>query len=201
MNIIGINTGKDNSKIISGTVPILFSAPHAVKQIRNGNVKEEDRLTGTIVEYLCKKTNANGIVRTYNCCDDPNYENVGNSLRYKQIILNIIKQNNIKLLIDIHACKDKYGFDFELGTNSGKNINYDNMYLNIFKEELTKIGKTVIDKKFTAKRPTTVSSFINQNSGIQCIQIEISKKFRRTNIDTFKLLETFENIVDKLNIK
>lgn len=77
MNIIGVDAGSDNFKIIKGDMPILLSAPHAVKQIREGKIKEEDRLTGAIVEYLCIKTGTNGIVRTYNHNDDPNYENTG----------------------------------------------------------------------------------------------------------------------------
>jgi len=201
MNIIGINEGIDNFKIINGNASILLSAPHAVKQIREKKVKSEDGFTGSIVEYLCINTNANGIVRTYNHNDDPNYENIGNALKYKKAILNCIREKNITILLDIHGCKDSHSFDIELGTNYGENINKNEELLEILKTEFSKIGTVVIDEKFKASRATTVSNFINKNSGIPCIQIEISKKFRRADDNLVKVLNTFESIIDKLSIK
>lgn len=199
MDIIGISTGNNNFKIINGTIPIILSAPHAVKQNRNGIIKEEDKLTGAIVEYLCMKTGANGIIRTCNCDDDPNYENKGKSLKYKETILNIAKQRNIKLLMDIHGCTNKHGFEIEFGTNYGENVNHDNTYLEIFEKEFSKIGKVSIDKKFMAKNEGTVSRFINKNSKIECIQIEISAKFRKEQL--VEMLEIFENAINKCIIK
>lgn len=199
MNIIGISTGKNNFKIIEGTTSILLSAPHAVKQNRDGKIKEEDKLTGAIVEYLCMRTGANGIIRTYNCNDDPNYENSGKSLEYKEAIINMIKQKNIKLLIDIHGCTNKHGFDIEFGTNYGENINQDNTFLEIFKQEFSKIGKVAIDKEFKAQRDETVSRFINKNGKIQCIQIEISSKFRKEQL--FEMLDIFEKAINRCKIE
>lgn len=199
MDIIGISTRNNNFKIINGTIPIILSAPHAVKQNRNGIIKEEDKLTGAIVEYLCMRTGANGIIRTYNCDDDPNYENKGKSLKYKQAILNIVKQRNIKLLIDVHGCTNNHGFEIEFGTNYGENINHDKTYLEIFEKEFSKIGKVAIDKQFMAKGDGTVSKFINKNSKIECIQIEISTKFRKEQL--VEMLEIFESTINKCIIK
>lgn len=201
MNIIGVDAGSDNFKIIKGDMPILLSAPHAVKQIREGKIKSEDGLTGAIVEYLCIKTGTNGIVRTYNHNDDPNYENTGKALKYKETILNCIIEKNITILLDIHGCKDIHGFDIELGTNYGENINQDERILEILKTEFSKIGTVVIDEKFKASRTTTVSNFINKNSNIPCVQIEISKKFRRENENLIKLINTLESVIYKLSKK
>lgn len=116
----GINNGNSNFKIIYGTIPIILSAPHSVNQYREERIKGADKLTGAIVEYLCAKTGSNGIIRTYNFNDDPNYKNNGESLKYKKEILGLIKEKNIAILIDVHGCKDNHGFDIELGTNYGK---------------------------------------------------------------------------------
>lgn len=198
MNIIGISLDGNNFKIINGTIPIILSAPHAVKQYRDGNIKPEDKLTGAIVEWLCMKTGANGIIRTSNCNDDPNYENSGKSLKYKEAILKLIKDKNIKLLVDIHGCNDRHGFDIELGISHGENINYDNTYLEIFKQNFSKIGKVVIDKKFMAESKENISKFINKNSKIQCIQIEISIKFRKEQL--VEMLEVFEDVIKECTI-
>jgi len=53
-------------------------------------------MTGAIVEYLCLKTEVNGIIRTYNLGDDPNFENEGYGLKYKNAMLNRIKEKQIK---------------------------------------------------------------------------------------------------------
>ena len=202
MNIIGISTKCYNFKIIDGTIPILLSAPHAVKQERDGKVKLEEVLTGSIVEYLCMQTGVHGIVRVANYNDDPNYYNKGESLKYKQAILDCIKEKNIKIFLDIHGCTDDHGFDIEFGTNYGKNINYDKVYLEVFEKEFSKIGKVVIDKKFKADKSTIVSSFVNENTEIQCIQIEISRKFRREGKKLEELLSVFEEVINNIiNIK
>lgn len=145
------------------------------------------------------KTGANGIVRTCNWTDDPNYENEGNSLKYKEAILELIKDKNIRLLVDVHGCSNKHGFDLEFGVSNGENINYDNTYLEIFEQNFSKIGKVVVDKKFVAQSEVTVSKFINKNSKIQCIQIEISRKFRKEQL--VETLDTFENAINRCIIK
>ena len=44
-NYNGINTAGNNFVIIPGKLPILLSAPHAVRQNRDGQVKYADELT------------------------------------------------------------------------------------------------------------------------------------------------------------
>lgn len=199
-NYNGVEEGKCNYKIIKGTIPIILSAPHAVNQNREGKIKGPDILTGAIVQYLAIRTGVSGIIRTYNFNDDPNYENQGQSLKYKEEILNLIKEKNIKILIDVHGCKDNHGFDIDLGTNYGENINQDNSCLEILKAEFSKIGKVVLDNKFRASRDTTVSNFINKNSKIPCIQMEISSRIRRNSENLISFLEIFEKLLKEQKI-
>lgn len=194
----GINNKNNNFKVINGNLPILLSAPHAVNQYRNGNLKGADILTGAITEYLCEITGVNGIIRTYNSKDDPNYENVGKSLKYKESILRIIKEKEISLFIDIHGCKDNHGFDIELGTNYGININQKEIYLNILKHRFSEIGTVAIDNKFKASGSATLSNYINKNSRIQCIQVEISSRLRRDRQRIIELLDIFQEIIKEI---
>lgn len=197
----GIDSGTGNIKIMNGTIPIILSAPHAVKQTRNGTIKKEDVLTGAIVEYLCKKTGVNGIIRSCNYNDDPNYYNEGQSLKYKDAILECIKRKNIAILIDIHGCSNKHEFDIELGTNNGKNINQNTELLEILNNEFSKISKVSIDEKFRASKSTTVSNYINTRSGIPCIQMEISSALRKEKNSLIKLLSAFEYIIESIKIQ
>lgn len=69
----GIKGEATNYRVILGKVPILVSAPHAVRQLREGMLKERDGMTGGIVEYLCEELGVFGIVRIWEAGDDPNY--------------------------------------------------------------------------------------------------------------------------------
>ena len=79
----------------------------------DGKIKKAEIHTGGITEYLCKKCNCYGIIRNYNELDDPNYDNFGVGLAYKEQILKIVKEKNIKLVLDIHGCNSQHNFDFD----------------------------------------------------------------------------------------
>lgn len=189
------NTGK-NFKLIHGSLPILLSAPHAVRQSRNGQIKGADTLTGPIVEFLCERTCTNGIIRISNLGDDPNSENTGYGLEYKKAILDFAERTNIKCLIDIHGCGDNHPFDIDIGTNNGININYNNSFLNIIYEQLSSIGKATIDHTFKASKDITVCNYISKNTNIPCFQIELSTSLRETLL--LQLLDRFKIVIDNL---
>lgn len=197
-NYNGEKISDSNYILITGKNPIILSAPHAVKQIRDGNIKEEDRYTGAIVEYLCEICECYGIARSYNAGDDPNRDNSGIGLEYKRKILDIVKENNIKLVLDIHGCTNSHGFDFCIGTNDKKNLNGKTNLVEVLKEELSSIGKAVIDECFKACYEGNVSRYISHNSNIPCIQLEICKKFRNENVEELilKLKSYIESILE-----
>lgn len=192
----GIKIDVDHFKIINGKVPILLSAPHAVKQNRNGVEKEADGMTGAIVEYLCQKTGTNGIIRNYNLGDDPNFENEGYGLKYKNAMLKCINEKQIKCVIDVHACKNGYGFDVDIGTNNGKNIQSGKQYLTVLEREFSKIGKVTVDERFKASGEAIISRYVHERSNIPCFQLEICAELRRSKL--MELLEVFEMSIENL---
>ena len=194
----GIMDDKTNYSVINGKIPILLSAPHAVRSFKNGSLKEADVLTGPIVEFLCKETGANGIIRTYNLQDEPNSSNIGYSLRYKEAILDLVDRNDIKCMIDIHGCHERHPFDFEIGTNNGLNINNMNNFLDTICEGFATIGETVVDKKFKASLETNICNYISKKSRIPCFQVEINSKFRKKAENLVILLDCFTRIIQEL---
>lgn len=195
-NYNGIKNSLHNYKIIDGNIPVLLSSPHSVKQMRNNNEKSEEKLTGALTEYICMKTNAYGIVRLYNSFDDPNYENEGIGLEYKNEIIKLVKNKNIKYLIDIHGCQDIYDFDIDIGTNDGMNITTAKNELNFIQKQLSNIGIVSIDNIFKASNNVTISNYIHSKLGIPCFQLELSQKVRYE--ETKKLLDDLEIIIKSL---
>ncbi len=197
----GKMTSTKNYKVIQGKIPILLSAPHGVKQVRNKKIKWEDAMTGGIVEYLCDTINAFGIIRTCNLNDDPNYNNDSLSLQYKNEINNLIEKNNIVYLFDIHGCSNKYGFDIAIGTNDGNNLSCNKEEFNNIKSILATDFSVAIDTKFKASKPYTISNYIHNQSNITCIQLEISKKVRESPTSLNKFIKSFEKVIYYLNDK
>ena len=189
---------ESNFKIIKGNKPIILSAPHAVSQNPPDRIKVAEKYTGAIVEYLCEKVGTYGIVRLANWGDNPNNENEGYGLKYKQAISKLIEENSIKCLIDFHGCKNTYGFDFDIGTNNGENINDKENYLKIIKKSLEEIGIVTIDEKFKANREVVISNYISKKNKIACFQIEISKKLRESHQELIQLLNQLEVMIRNL---
>ncbi len=193
------NISSINYILIYGNIPILLSAPHAVKQIRNGEEKAEDANTGGITEYLCNTCKSYGIIRNYNKLDDPNNDNFGFGLEYKNKILDFIKENNIKLVLDIHGCNNSHNFDFCLGTNNRKNLNGQYEILNILSSDLSTIGKVAIDEYFKASLDGNISKYISANSNIPSIQIEISNKYRKDEEYLEQLISCLQITIENIN--
>ncbi len=92
-NSNGLNINSSiNYTLVYGNIPILLSAPHAVKQLRNGKEKAEDANTGGITEYLCNTCKCYGIIRNYNKLDYPNNDNSGLGLEYKKKCLILLRK-------------------------------------------------------------------------------------------------------------
>lgn len=165
-------------EVLEGKIPVLLSAPHSVRQLREGKIKAKDRYTGAIAIELAKMTNSFAIYKTYNNQDDASYDIENNE--YKERALELINKYDIKLFLDIHGAKDNDEFDIDIGTDGKRNLNgkmqmLEGLVKNLKEKGITKIG---IDKKFKACTMHTLTKKIATNTDVACMQIEITKKYR-----------------------
>ena len=197
-NYNGVMSKKFNFNTFEGDIPILLSAPHAVRATRDGMIKSCDMLTGGIVEYLCNNLGTYGIIRSCNLNDDPNKDSDGFGMQYKEAINLMIKKYGIVTLIDFHGCGDNHGFDVDIGTNFGKNINYFDDSLSCIVNGLNGIGKIMIDARFRASGEANISRYIHETSRITCYQIELSNRLRvkKTKELIVALSAMIEQLVD-----
>ena len=193
----GIYQGINNLKIIYGNIPILLSAAHSVKHVRNGLFKNSDGLTGGIVEFLANYHNAFGITRVHNMLDDPNYYNYGISQMYKEKCLELIRNYEIKYFFDIHGCSNNHFFKIDIGTNNGLNINKD--ILDLLIKYFNKLGKVTIDNNFKASRSSNISKYLHEQTGISCYQIELCNELRFNKIN--ETIIAFNELIDEIKIK
>ena len=96
-------------KILKNKCKIMISAPHSVKHVREWEMLPQDLLTWWLTLYLWKRLNLPIIYSTSYKVWDPNYDENDKS-EYKQALEKYIKENDIKLLIDLHGCSSYRDF-------------------------------------------------------------------------------------------
>jgi len=200
-------------KILKNKSKIMISAPHSVKHIREWEILPQDLLTWWLVLYLWKRLNLPVIYSTSYEVWDPNFDENKKS-EYKQVLAKYIRENNIKLLIDLHGCRSFRDFSIELWTGwEGSpnllwrlNISHsiEKSLNDSLKPYIQHAGKTITKNTiFSASRETTVSAFISKECKIPSIQIEINKELRdMVNFKNLSLLiNSLENAVRNLSIE
>ena len=76
---------------------VIFSCPHAVKQMRNGQLKSADYNTGPLGLAL-HSLGQNVLIKTKNCNDDANYDLVS---PYKDYLIQLINEKKYNFVIDL----------------------------------------------------------------------------------------------------
>lgn len=177
-------------KIIMGNGNILLSCPHCVVHFRNGKLKSAEPETVTLAYYINKGLNIPYIYKTNSDNEDANYDPISN---YKDLVIDYIKNNNIKLFIDLHQLKSERNEYIDLGIANGKNIN-DIKILNCFIDAFEKynIKKVFIDEPFSADGENVLSSYVHTHCNIDSIQIEIN------SILLYDNLEGYNNVLNAL---
>lgn len=183
----------DYIETISGDTPIILSTPHSINHFRNGKLKYCDINTGAIVRYVQDVCDCHCIyVKSYVEADG-NYDDI-ETCRYKRTLKQYVKDNGIKLLLDIHGTAEASPNGIEFGTASDDNqtlVGYDfiiDVFTECFKRCIPDFkGKVIVrNEVFAAHGKNTVTNYISSVCGIPCLQIEINKIFREdeTCIDT-----------------
>ena len=162
--------------IAKGDIPILISAPHAVRHYRSGRIKKSDYLTGTIVYLLNELTGCHGLSLTKYYGGDPN---IDRSCIYKRRIKDICCNNDIKVFLDIHGAAGSKKWDIDFGTNSKFNLLGNTNYLDILESSFKNFNINKISHDyFAASLETNVSHFVASELEIPAIQVEINRKYR-----------------------
>ncbi|AET69125.1 hypothetical protein Desor_3647 [Desulfosporosinus orientis DSM 765] len=159
-----------------GDVPILVSAPHAVRHYRQKKIKMSDQFTGAIVYLLNKLTGCSAIAATKLYGGDPN---VDNPCIYKEKIHDLCARQNVKYVLDIHGSARESEFDIDIETNRTKNLLGKTRAANLLEGNFQDFGLPKISRDyFKVSEPNSVASYVARELGIPALQIEINKQFR-----------------------
>lgn len=172
-----------------GKIPILLSAPHAVKQYRESQVKSSDYLTGALAIYLAEKCNCSYFVRVFNDKDDPNFP-LGETLveienEYLKNLKKIIQEYSQFLMIDIHGCGNSKDYDCSLWHNDYNTC--EPQIVKIFENNFNCHTLTVDNGSEYLGGQVTRQCALVTNS----FQIEIKRKIRTLKLENYYLLKSF----------
>jgi hypothetical protein len=173
------NTTNPLLLLVPGSIPVVISAPHAVKHYRNQQPKSEDIRTGALARQLAQLTGAHAIINARTTReDDPNWNQAG---LYKNKLAELVQTCNAHFVLDIHGLSDDHGRDVIIGTAEGKNLCgklfLAEMLLRSFQRHgLSSCG--IDELGYKAASAHTISSYISREYHIPTMQLEIARKFR-----------------------
>jgi hypothetical protein len=164
--------------IIEGSIPIILSAPHGARHLRDGRWKGEDEYTSSLAIKLGALTGASVIFVKNKTQEDSNHLP---STRYKDAIRELIAERGIGFLADIHGADIARDYKMNVGI-----IDEDAMEqcscprckpvieeaIRVFQYPLFNLDA------FTAGSPETVTSFARHACGIEAAQFEINARYR-----------------------
>ena len=172
----------DDFVFYKGEISILFSAPHTMRQKKeDGSIKSSEPYTKAIALYLNKYFNVFSIVKINDTGLDSNRDNDDN---YKKELMKIVKENNIKLVIDLHGASKERDFDVEFGTLNNLSIDFSTIkeLEDAFKEN--GIKNVLYNAPF---KGGAITQYLYGINDIDVVQIEINGKYRNlNNIDLLK---------------
>jgi len=169
-------------KIIKGQNPILLVASHNYPQIREAIIKPRDIGTGNLVERLCETTSSWGTISETVQLDPNWYKNSD----FRNMVKNIIKRNNIKVVLDIHGRRKSWPRIIDFYPN------------NSFKQKFSSTldGLSVID--FKDGDQTTLSEDIDRLN-VPSIEIEIRRDGREIGTKNYyEVISVLERVIRNL---
>ncbi len=179
--------------ILNGCKKIMFSAPHAVEQTRDGKIKFAEKETAEIA----LKLNSLGypcIIKTKNVNDDANFDLVSD---YKNDLVEFIKENKIQGIIDLHQLSPLREQLICLGTGGEECLNLLGSHdkeKKLQEHFKTFFNNVSVNNPFAAKGDGTISRYISNKCHVPCVQVEInSKLFLENNVS----IEEIVKILDK----
>jgi hypothetical protein len=164
---------KASYEILNGTGSVMFSAPHAVLQTRNGTNKAAERYTGILCKLLNEEYKHPVIYKTRHLHDDANYDPISD---YRAALCRYVKRSEIRYVIDLHQLSPDREMDICIGTGLGKNIEGHEDLIDIARKIFTSHGirQITIDEPFAAGGPNTVCSTVANCCEVPAIQFEIN---------------------------
>jgi hypothetical protein len=163
-------------RYLPGRVPVLVSAPHAVRHYREKKIKPSDEFTGSIACLLHQLTGCHALSVTKLYGGDPNFDY---PCIYKSYLGDICRKYGIRLVIDLHGAARGHDFDIDIGTVNGASLLGKQKILQRLILSLENAGLTRISQNyFSTTNENIVTGFVARELNTPAMQLEINKMYR-----------------------
>jgi len=185
---------------IKGSVPLLITAPHATAHVRMNKLKRQEFYTGTLGVLLHSLTGCHVLYANCQSVSDPNYYDES---PFKTRLAEAVREQDIRLLIDIHGTGAERKRDIFPGVGESNEFLLGNeRYLEQFENAADACGIKIggLDV-FPAARQMTVTKFAARSLGIPAVQLEINRSLRRPESDPARferLVEFLRNFIESV---
>lgn len=159
---------------VRGQIPILISAPHGARHYRacESRWKAEDAYTSSLAIVLGRLTGAHVIYLKNKAAEDPNSDIHS---RYKDFLADIVRENHIQFLIDLHGAHRDQPFKIDVGTlDDSTEKSSCPTFKPFIAEAFRDYDDGLFNKQFLAKSPGTITFFARNDLGIEAAQFEIN---------------------------
>ena len=164
----------DSFMVLSGTSPVMVSAPHSVSQWRDGHLKSAENSTGALALLAHERLGCPIIFKTATAHDDANYDEES---PYRDALAAYVANHDVRLLLDLHQLSCERPMEVCVGTGRGRNVaerELVDMVVEAFGRHVT--GEITVDDPYSASGPHTIARSTSARCGIPCFQIEINSR-------------------------
>lgn len=192
LRYFSVHDHPDSFEYLSGNGSVLFSAPHAVLQTRNGQIKQAERYTGMLCRLLNQRYGFPCIYKSRHMKDDANHDAQS---PYRDEIARLIREEGIRCVLDMHQLSPARPMALCIGTGYGKHLSGLPDAADLIREIFLSHGLSPItnDDPFAASAPYTVSASAASH-GAAALQLEINTALLMENTQT----ERFESVLSAL---
>lgn len=173
------NYNWENTYIIkTGENLVMFTAPHTMEQQKEEGIKYGETFTKAIAMYVAKYTDSSYLIKLQDTGKDANREVKED---FKDMLLSLVKNNNIKLVIDLHGSKKEREYDVEFGTLNNLSCDFSTV------KELEDAMRENNINNISYNEPFkggAITKILYDVTDIDIIQLEINQRCREiTNIE------------------
>lgn len=184
---------------IKGHIPILISAPHGAKHFRTkeDRWKDEDAYTASLAIKLGEMTGAHVMYVKNRAGEDPNNDI---HTRYKDRLKQVVGQNHIKFVLDLHGAGRRQPFKVDVGIMSNDTQKSScPTFKGIIAQVFAGYEPQIFNQRFRARGPGTVTCYARKTLGVESAQVEINAKCRIVESKTSGYKADCSEVEDLLN--
>ena len=166
------NDSKPWFEVLQGDVPIVVTAPHATRAMRDGQYRHSDGGgTAALVRALHELAKVTAIYTNAPSPSDPNYYDDN---EFKNELRRQLKDRGAVLVLDMHGSDARRPYEVDLGTMNGASLlGKESLALDLVRLLRAEGIDNLSYNRFPAAQNQTITKF-SAGLGVPAIQLEIS---------------------------